>query len=169
MLNYYVASYIFLQEVICLSPHYGHLLRHLHSCTDQAMSNALASMELTAAQGHIMGFITHREQPPCSRDIEEAFHLSHPTVSGLLSRLEKKGFIEFRTDENDRRCKRIFILPKGMELEETMHATILSIEARLVQDFTDEEKEQFRQLLLRAIGNMGGNPCKRKHKEEPNE
>ena len=156
-------------EVIDLHPHYGHLLRHLHCCTDQAMSNALASMELTAAQCHVMGFITHRDSPPCPRDIEEEFHLSHPTVSGLLSRLEKKGFIEFRPDENDRRCKRIYILAKGLELDETVHKTILANEEQLVQGVTEEEKEQFRTFLVRAIRNMGENPEKRKHfhKEEP--
>ena len=98
-----------------------------------------------------------------TRDIEEAFHLSHPTVSGLLSRLEKKGFIEFRPDESDRRCKRIYVLPKGLELGETMHRTILATEAALVRDFTDEEKEQFSRLLHRAIHNVGYTPCKRKH------
>lgn len=130
------------------------------------MSNALASMDLTAAQGHIMGFITHRPEPPCPKDIEEAFQLSHPTVSGLLSRLERKGFIVIRPDENDRRCKRIYIQPKGLELDETMRATIHAIEAQMVADFTDAEKEQFALLLTRAIANVGGNPCKRKHKEE---
>lgn len=147
-------------------PRYGHYIRILHSATDQAMTAALASMELTAAQGHIMGFITHSPQPPCARDIEEAFHLSHPTVSGLLSRLEKKGFIEFRPDEQDRRCKRIYTLNKGYQCSELMHNTIRSAEERLVQDFTDEEKEQFSRLLLRAIDNLGENPCKRKPKEE---
>lgn len=145
---------------------YGYLLRYLHSCVDQAMTNALASVELTAAQGHIMGFITHSPSPPCPRDIEEAFHLSHPTVSGLLSRLEKKGFIVFRPDEQDRRCKRIHILPKGLELHESMQKTILETEARLVENFTAEEKEAFYGFLCRAIDNMGGHPCKRKHKEE---
>ena len=138
---------------------YGHLLRYLHSCADQSMTNALASMDLTAAQGHIMGFIAHRKSPPCARDIEEAFHLSHPTVSGLLSRLEKKGFIAFGPDEQDRRCKRIHILPKGEELHETMHKTILETEARLVEGFTPEEKEAFYRYLCRAIDNMGGVPC----------
>ena len=56
-----------------MKPHYGHLLRHLHCCADQAMTGALASMELTAAQGHIMGYIFHRSTAPCARDIEEAF------------------------------------------------------------------------------------------------
>lgn len=152
-----------------MHPRYGHLLRHLHSATDQRMTNALASMELTAAQGRIMAFIAHSRQAPCARDIEETFQLSHPTVSGLLSRLEKKRFIEFRPDELDRRCKRIYILPKGQELHETMHNTIMDMEARLVSGFTEEEKTQFRRLLLKAIDNVGGNPCKRKNKEEPKE
>lgn len=168
VLKYCVACYILL-EVIALSPHYGHYVRILHSCTDQAMTNALASMELTAAQGHIMGFISHRPQPPCARDIEEVFQLSHPTVSGLLSRLEKKGFIEFRPDETDRRCKRIYVLPKGLEVDETMHNTILASEERMVRGFTEEEKELFARFLTRAIENMGEHPCKRKPKEEKTE
>ena len=151
-----------------LPPRYGHLIRILHSCTDQKITAALASMELTAAQGPILGFIEHAQQPPCSRDIEEAFHLSHPTVSGLLARLEKKGFIEFRPDPEDRRCKRIFMRPKGRACNETMHGIIDENESRMVRDFTEEEQVLFEQFLLRAIENMGASPCKRKHKEEHN-
>ena len=145
------------------------MIRILHWCTDQSMTNALEAMELTAAQGHIMGYLTHREQPACPKDVEEEFQLSHPTVSGLLSRLEKKGFIEFRPDENDRRSKRIHVLDKGKQYRETMHQTIRSNEERLVQNFTEEEKELFAQLLSRAIDNMGGNPCHGKPKEENQE
>ena len=147
-------------------PRYGHYIRMLHCGTDQAMTNALASMELTAAQGHIMGFIAHSKQPPCARDIEEAFHLSHPTVSGLLSRLEKKGFVELRPDEQDRRCKRIYILPKGQELHQTMNATILTTEEQIVKGFTEEEKAQFGNYLSRALDNLGVHITKPEFKEE---
>lgn len=155
--------------MIPLSHYYGHYIRILHSTTDQAMTAALASMDLTAAQGHILGFISHRREAPCSRDIEEEFQLSHPTVSGLLSRLERKGFIEFRPDETDRRCKRIYILEKGHQVTQLMHRTIRAAEDQLVRDFTDSEKEQFSQLLLRAIANVGATPCKRRSKEETKE
>lgn len=141
----------------------------LHWGTDQSMTNALEAMELTASQGHIMGYLAHRKEAPCPRDIEEAFHLSHPTVSGLLARLEKKGFIELRTDPSDRRCKRIHILPKGRECHEMMHQTILDIEKRIVQGFTPEEQQQFCAFLERAISNMGSSPCHHPHKEEHNE
>lgn len=139
-----------------MNKHYGPRLKMLHCCTSQAMTNALAEMDLTAAQGHIMGYLARQSQPPCPRDIEEVFHLSHPTVSGLLNRLEKKEFISLRPDENDRRCKRIYILPKGDACNQRIRETIASIEQRMVQDFTPQEQEAFILLLDRAITNMGG-------------
>jgi DNA-binding MarR family transcriptional regulator len=148
----------------------GHLVRVLHWCTDQAMTAALEKMELTAAQGRIMGYLSHQTEPPCPKDIEEAFHLSHPTVSGLLSRLEQKGFLELKTDPDDRRCKRIYILPKGWECHQRMHRVIADNEARILEGFSPEEREQFAVFLDRAIRNMGESPCQRKHtnKEEGN-
>ena len=158
-------SVLLILEVSTLERHYGHLARILHWCTDQAITRALEEMDLTSAQGHIMGFLAHRKSPPCPKDIEEAFHLSHPTVSGLLSRMEKKGFVELRPDENDRRCKRIYVLPKGIECQQQIHQSILKIEQQLVSGFTPEEKQLFGDLLDRAIANMGccSHP---NHKEE---
>ncbi len=148
--------------------HYGPLFRTLHSCTDQAITVELEKMELTSAQGHIMGYLACSSKPPCPRDIEEAFRLSHPTVSGLLSRMEKKGFIELRMDPDDRRCKRVYVLPKGEECLETMHRTIRDIEEQLVQGFSPQEEQQFSQYLERAVANMGHPGCCHFQKEEDN-
>ena len=148
---------------------YGYMARILHWCTDQSVTNALEEMDLTAAQGHIMAFLAHAKEPPCPRDLESTFQLSHPTVSGLLSRLEQKGFIELRTDPADRRCKRIYVLPKGWECHELMHKTIQINEHRIVEGFTPEEQELFGQLLQRAITNMGGNLCPATNKEDDKE
>ncbi len=146
--------------------HYGHLVRILHWCSHQSMTAALEKMDLTAAQGRVMGYLAHQAQPPCPRDVETEFQLSHPTVSGLLQRLEQKGFIELRPDPDDRRCKRIYILPKGWECHDVMHTTIQENERRIVEGFSPEEQEQFAALLQRAITNMGGSPSHPKHKEE---
>lgn len=161
-----IRSTLTFKEVFSLKKYYGHRIRVLHWCTDQTMSDTLAQMDLTAAQGHIMGFLSHQATPPCARDIAEEFQLSHPTVSGLLSRLEKKGFIEFRPDEQDRRSRRIHILPKGRDCHNRIVETIHANEQRMVQGFTEEERRQFMEFLDRAIANMGGSPCPPHHKKE---
>ena len=98
--------------------------------------------------------------------MEEAFGLSHPTVSGLLSRLEKKGFLELIPDAHDRRCKRIRVLPKGRQCMERLHESIQTSEEKLVADFSPEERELFFQLLDRAIRNLGGSVPTQTQKEE---
>ena len=146
--------------------HYGHLIRVLHWCTDQTMTGALETMDLTAAQGHVMGYLAHCKEPPCPRDLEAGLRLTHPTVSGLLSRLEQKGFIALRADPSDRRCKRIHVLEKGRQCQQTMYDTILRSEQQMVSGFTPEEQAQFTALLQRAIANMGSSPCHHHHSKE---
>lgn len=141
--------------VITLCVHYGHLVRILHWCCDQTMTEALNNVGLTASQGRLMAFVARRgQQPTYARDVEAELHLTHPTVSGLLSRLEQKGFVELKTDPNDRRSKRIVISEKGLACHERMHAVILENESRIVQGFSPEEKAQFTQFLQRAIDNV---------------
>ena len=94
---------------------FGRVFRSLDCALRRRMDQALSGIDLTFSQGHIMGYLAHCDTPPCAKDIEDRFHLSHPTVSGLLSRLEKKEFIALREDPDDRRRKLVYILPKGRQ------------------------------------------------------
>ena len=141
----------------------------LQSCTEQTLTTAMEEMELTAAQGHLMGYLIHSREPRCPRDVEKAFHLSHPTVSGLLSRLEQKGFVELRTDPEDRRFKRIYLLPKAWQLDERISRTLEGNERKMTDGFTQQEREEFAALLQRAIQSMGGELRCQHGKEETNE
>lgn len=134
--------------------HYGPRFHMLHCRVQQRMTNALAEMELTGQQGRVIGYVSRCTHPPCPHDIEEVFRLSHPTVSGLLSRLEKKGFIRLEPDPADKRCKRIFLLPKGEACCKLIEQTIASTEDLLTKDFSEEEQAQFLLLLDRAIANI---------------
>lgn len=145
---------------------FGGRIRLLHWCTSQAMNESLAQIGLTSAQGRIMGRLLHSKEHLRARDIEREFYLSHPTVSGILSRLEKKGFIELRPDPADKRCKRIYVLDKASEFSSLMSETIEKNESRLVDGFTPEETAQFAAYLERAIGNMGVRPPELSCKEE---
>lgn len=142
-----------------MAAHFGHMIKILHWRTEQSVTNALMEMDLTSAQGRIMGFLDHSGEAVYPKDIEDQFRLSHPTVSGLLTRLEKKEFIELRPDEKDRRCRRIYVLEKGRQFNQRIHDVIRQNEEKIVEGFSEREREQFASFLERAITNMGGFPC----------
>ena len=134
--------------------HMGHYLKTIQIRMEHLMNSRLQELELTSAQGHIIGYLAHAKQPPCARDIEKFFGLSHPTVSGLLSRMEAKGFVELRPDAEDRRMKRVVLLEKGMACSRQIHRCILENDRKMMAGFSPEETELFLQMLGRVIENM---------------
>ena len=67
----------------------------------------VAKGELTLPQTVIMREVVRNEGVNL-RDLSRAVNLAHSTVSGIVDRLEKRGLIERRPDQNDGRVSRIF-------------------------------------------------------------
>ena len=133
----------------------------------QVLDAHMQQLGLTATQGFILGYLAERAgEEVYPRDIERTFGIKHPSVTGVLQRREAKGFIQLVPDQRDRRCKRIYILPKGAACNETMRKTIDDSEARIVAGFSPEEKTQFILFLNRAIRNLETCPGKHLQKEE---
>lgn len=141
--------------MIATDEHLGHYFKKLHFLMEQTMNRRLLELDLTSAQGHVIGFLTHSSEPPCARDMEMKYSLSHATVSGILSRMEDKGFIEIRPDIHDRRVKRIFLLEKGTACSKELRQRIDESEQLITRGFTPEELTQFRGFLQRAAQNLG--------------
>ncbi len=118
------------------------------------MNRALAQWDLTAAQAHIMCYLVHQQEPPCARDLEGFFRLTHPTISGLLRRMEAKGFLEQRSDLQDRRIKRIYPLEKSLACQQSIDACIQETEEQLLRGFSPEEQKMLLNLLKRAAQNI---------------
>ena len=134
--------------------HLGHSFKKLHFLLEQAVNQRLLELDLTSAQGHVIGFLRHSKEPPCAKDLENAYSLSHATVSGILSRMEAKGFISQEPDPHDRRVKRLYLKDRGLACSESIWHHIEEIERSMTADFTPEELEQFRDYLSRAISNL---------------
>ena len=148
----YVAYNI--RSVVDTKKSLGQYFKRLHGVLDQIMGREMVDMDLTPAQARILGYLFHYETPPCARDLEEFFELSHPTVSGLLSRMEAKGFIRMEPDEKDKRIKRIRPEEKSRACHERIHRCIEDNDQWMVRGFTQEEKALFESFLIRAVANM---------------
>ena len=88
------------------------------------------------------------------KDIERRFNLTHPTVSGLLQRLESKGFLSCEPDPDDRRYKRIVLTEKAAECQKEIWQHILTIEQTMTAGMQESEIDTLVRLLDLAAKNL---------------
>lgn len=147
--------------------HTGPLIKLLNKEFEQLHAEKAKSMGLTPAQLFVLHYIAmHQGENICHRDIENQFELSHATVSGIISRLEAKGFIQCFSAENDRRFKNIIITDKAKCCENEMKKHIEHYEAQLVKGFSEEEKLLLHGFIVRLLQNVNVNLPKIKSEEE---
>jgi len=97
--------------------------------------------------------LAHR-QGVTQLDIVKKTHLSPPTVSVTLKRLEEQGYISRVTDAVDQRAVRVYLTEKGqqMNLDSLRHAQM--VDSILMKNITEEEKELLLGLLRRMRSNI---------------
>lgn len=135
--------------------HMGPLIKLLNKEFEQLHSQKAKGMGLTPAQLFVLHYISvHHGEKICHRDIEKQFELSHATVSGIISRLEAKGFIQCFYSENDRRFKNIILTDKAKCCENEMKKHIEHYEMQLVRGFSEEEKLLLHGFILRLLHNV---------------
>ncbi|MBR3975597.1 MAG: winged helix-turn-helix transcriptional regulator [Clostridia bacterium] len=136
--------------------HIGPLIRMLENAIEQKMNNDVSQMELTSAQIFTLHFLCKNEKKDiCQKDIEAFFGLSHATVSGIISRLEAKGFLESVSAEDDRRKKLIRATGKAKKCDSTVAEQIKETEELLLKNFSEKEKEMLFIYILRMLDNIG--------------
>lgn len=133
----------------------GVLLKIIEKEICRRLNEIAGQYGLTYAQMHVLHFICRKSGEVCQRDLERRFDLTHATVSGLIDRLESKGFIEVRADPADKRRRVLWSTEKAEDCEGDVHRTIHISDAQLLHGFTAEEQAQFRSFLERLLRNLG--------------
>ena len=90
------------------------------------------------------------------RDLEEATHVTHPTMTEIVKRLEKQGFVVCTPSERDRRFKCIRPTEKADALQQEMDELDGSIFRELCRGLTPEEVEAFGTITDKMLGNFFG-------------
>ena len=136
----------------------GALLKITANEIEQSMTALVTESDLTAAQSHVLHYICLNSGHVHQRDVEREFDLSHATVSGLIDRLEAKGFIRRARGEADGRCIALFATETALAQEKYIHGLIMENEAQMLASFTPEEEENLRLSLQKILQNLGFQP-----------
>lgn len=84
-------------------------------------------------------------------------HLSAPTISVTLDKMEREGVVTKKTAENDGRQSLIFLTEKGEKLDETIRGCHAESEKELLCGLPEEEQRELHTLLLKMSENIEEN------------
>ena len=101
---------------------YGVRFAQLHRAFRRQMDESVKEFDLTGVQFGVLaqlGRLRRKGEKNINQTmLENAAHVTHATMTELLKKLEKKGFITISADESDRRSKRIMETKKCTLLRE---------------------------------------------------
>lgn len=133
----------------------GLIFRRISHIAKKETDNYLKKWDLTMSQAMVLEFLNNSpDEELTQKAIEQHFNLQHPTVSGILKRLEKHGFITTATNETDRRVKDIFMTDKAKQLDTKAKMRQDEMEADYIKGFSQEEVETLRNLITRVLSNL---------------
>ena len=137
------------------SQNLGPQLRYLNNRITQYMDQQFLALDLTSTQSFILHHLSlHENEAMYPKDIEKRFHLTHPTVSGVLQRLEAKNFIVIEPDRADRRCKRIRLTDRARRCDEAVRHAFETLEQLMCSGMSEEEQQTLLRLLDLASANL---------------
>lgn len=135
--------------------HYGVLIKKLDKVFKQNFDQELERVGLTFSQMRVLRFLEDNSNTKITqKDISKELDIQHSTTIGLLKRMQEKGLVTVVVDEDNRRCRNIFLTSKAEEISCEMERGRTIMENRVVASFTEEEKEIFYRLLNKAIDNL---------------
>lgn len=136
--------------------HIGPLIKMLSNAVEQKINTDVQKMDLTSAQMFILHFICrNNDKGICQKDIEAEFELTHATVSGIIARLESKGFVECVNNGEDKRKKSIRATEKAFLCDCKIKKSIDETEAQLLKGLSDSQKEFLCSILFQMLENTG--------------
>jgi DNA-binding MarR family transcriptional regulator len=107
----------------------------------------------------------YRGQPPLLDILHENEGLTHTelamrlgvvpaTVTKMLQRMEKAGFVVRQPDQEDQRVSRVYLTEAGREIRAEMEAVLRSLAMDTFAEFTLEERVLLRRLLIQVHENL---------------
>lgn len=133
----------------------GFLFKQVNNLYEKELNNRLRELGITSSQCEVLDFLLQSSKDQVTqRDVERALNLKNPTVTGLLKRLDEKGFILSVPSGKDRRCKNIYLTEKAYDIQKRMETERKKIDKMLTLGMTKKETEALYKMLNRVIYNM---------------
>lgn len=116
-------------------------------CADR-LRVKLEKIGLHRGQGFVLMHLWHHNGV-AQGELADAKHVRPATITNILKRMERDGWIERRRDAHDERVVRVYLTEKGMALHDEAQATFLEVDEEIATALTGQERDTFRHLLMK--------------------
>ena len=126
---------------------------------NQRIENSLnvifADIDITAAQGRVLMYIANSpDKDIFAADLHKHLCISKPSVSALIKKLRKSGYISCTGCESDERYKNLTATDKGKKVAELISQHMKNIELAAFRNFADNELNEFMRLQKKLLNNI---------------
>lgn len=122
----------------------------------------IQDMELTPVQFRVLGEISHLESKGVEeinqRNLEKVEKITHPAMTGIIQRLESKGFIICTPSPRDKRYKKISCTDKTTDIHKMIDIMDEQLLAELCQGLSQEEIDTYVRITKHIISNINFEP-----------
>lgn len=87
-------------------------------------------------------------------ELAERLHVTPATMTRMIQRMEKAGFVTRRPDEQDQRVSRVHLTKAGRAIRAKLQAVWQTMESETFAGLTPAEQVELRQLLLKIRANL---------------
>ena len=133
----------------------GYLLARVCKAHRGSVGAALSEVGLHVGQEMVLSHLWRRDELTPS-ELADLLGVEPPTVTNMLSRMERGGLLERCRDPRDARCTRVRLTQKGQELREPVERRWEAVQERAFEGITAEEEALLRGLLARIHANLTG-------------
>ena len=105
-----------------------------------------AGVKITLVQAGILFLLKQENGQPMSQ-LSRRLFLDNSTITGLIDRLERSGFVIRKVNQKDRRSSLIHITPQGTKEVNKAETVIHRVNEEIKADFSKEEIESFKRVL----------------------
>ena len=111
--------------------------------------------DITPAQSQAMVYLfRHREERTTQRDLEKAMRLKPSTINGIVDRLLEKEYLTRCTSPTDGRCRLLQLTDAGLDLVESLRASLDQTDRTVLADLTEDEQVVLEGFLRRIIAHL---------------
>jgi len=111
------------------------------------------SVDITQTQ--IFTIMTLAEQSPVRlSQLSKKLHISAPTVTGIIDRLEKSGFVRRVPDGKDRRAINVGLTSKGQKISKKLKSTLKMKWKNLLSKLPKRDQENYVGILRKIQRKM---------------